>query len=206
MSSIYEKIEQRGKSEAEAMLLSGEEKAKAIENAMINQANKEIDKIFTDVKKINENLIMTKGTEIEQKAKQATLAKKKNIIDNVIKEANDRLKNLDDDEIKKLVVKMLLSEKINGDETLMVSKKDHAKYLSLFSSEKKSGDVVLDKLNKLLKNNKYHLKLSKDSANIDGGFIVVGESYDVDHSYNTMLLHFKEKYEAQIACILFDDK
>jgi vacuolar-type H+-ATPase subunit E/Vma4 len=104
-----------------------------------------------------------------------------------------------------LIKKMILNENIKGNETLVVAQKDQTKFIHLFSSGKLVNDCyVLDKLNSLLGDSKHQLRLAKNYANIDGGFIIIGESYDIDVSYQTLLNSIKENFESQIAKMLFE--
>jgi V/A-type H+-transporting ATPase subunit E len=203
--SIYEKIEIKGEQDVKKIYASGEEKAKVLEETILNDANSKIDQLIKKCIERNENKIQTKTTEFDQQAKQKFLFKKKETIDKVIHLVHLKLNQLNDEMLIKLIVKLIQTEDIQGNEVIKVSKEDHSRYVRLFSSGKLINDnYLLDNLNQYLKNEKYQIKLAKEYADINGGFIIIGENYDIDHSYQTMLENMKEKYETEIAKLLFD--
>jgi V/A-type H+-transporting ATPase subunit E len=98
---------------------------------------------------------------------------------------------------------LILSEKINGDEIIQVNSQDYELYLRNFSSKAKGDLVVMDKLNQELGSSHYNLKLSSTPANINGGFIIIGEAFDIDFSFETILSSLQEKYETEVAEKMF---
>ena len=199
-SSIYEKIENKGALDAAKIREDGSNLATLQMQEAIDKANREIENLKEKQLKINNEKIKTKSTQIEQLAKQRTLFEKKKLIDETFERALKKLQELKDDELTNLVVKLLLQDFLDGDETIIVSKDDYKKYAKLFSS--KSNGTELDILNKKLGNN-FKLKLSNEPANINGGFIVIGRTYDINHSFTAILNEIKEKTEADVAVALF---
>lgn len=205
MGSIYEKLEQKGKLEVEEIINEAKNKAKMLQEKMMSEAKLDIQKIVDKDLIKNANLVKTKSTEIEQQAKQKILAKKKEMIDLAIKNVYHKIQNMSDNDFAKLTIKILSKETLKGNEVLKVAKHDLPKYIKLFTNGKLDNGVYhLDKINQQLK--KGNLTLSNDTINIDGGFIIYGDNYDIDHSYQMMLNDLKNKYEAEIAHILFDEE
>ncbi len=202
MSSIYSKIEEKGKVEAKGIVEAGAVQAEALKKSIKEGYDKEYKKIIDDATRSNADYLKTNITQIEQLAKQKALYAKKAIIDKAVASAHEKLMKISDKELSDLVVKTIAGDDIQGNETLKVSKEDYSKYLKLFASEKEGDKVVLDVLNKKL-GSKYKLTLSKESVAIKGGFVLVGASYDVDHSFKVLLDDLKEKYESEIAELLF---
>jgi len=205
VSSIYEKIEKKGKIDADDIFRVGQEKASVQKENILAEARKESELILNKSAKRNENKLKTKITQLEQKAKQISLLKKKELINKTYELAHQRLKEINDNKFFDLIVKMIKTEKIIGDEVLKVSSDDYQKYLTVFSSNLKSGDyIILDKLNSAL-GKTYQLKLSQDFVDIKGGFIIEGSYFDIDRSFKTTLDNLKEQYESKIASMLFDN-
>lgn len=203
--SIYQKIENKGLEDAKNIKLAGQKKAKLMEESLISDAQKEINKMLNASLRKSEDRIKTNATDFEQAAKQRSLLKKKEIIDNVFNLAHQKLKELNDNEFRDFTIRILKSDEIKGNEIIKVSKNDFSRYLTNFSSGKLlNGFYQLDKLNGFLGPN-YQLKLSTEDAPIESGFILVGNTFDIDNSYTTILQDLKEKYEAEIAKILFED-
>ncbi|MCK9471142.1 MAG: V-type ATP synthase subunit E family protein [Bacilli bacterium] len=203
--SIYDKIIDKGSLDASEILKLGKEKIEIMKDNIISEAKKEANKLIQHNSKQNQGKIKTKTTNLERLTKKEILFKKKELIDKIIDQALIKLKSLNDKQFIELVKKYILAETLTGNEVIKVNKADYGKYLSLFSSDKPKDLVVLDKLNKELGAN-YNLKLSNSSVNIDGGFIVVSENFDIDLSFNSILNIIKEKQETQIANILYNEE
>lgn len=204
--SIYEKIENKGALDASEILNNGQQKAQEIEDTILKNAKKEAELILQKANNRSRDHIKTQSTMIEQNAKQRTLLKKKDFINKTFDLAHQELLKIDDEKLVDYVVKMIQLEKINGNEAIEVSKEDYSRFSKLFTTGlQDNGYYVLDILNKKLGNN-YKLKLSSKYADINGGFIIVGENFDIDLSYKTILERIKEEHETEIANILFDSE
>ena len=202
-NSIYKKIEDKGNKEAQEILNAGQQKAAALEKSVLAGYEAECKKILDDAKQANDDLLKTTLTQVEQLAKQKALFEKKESIEKAVEGAHKQLLKISDQELTKLVLRILSAETIQGTEALCVSKDEHSKYQKLFSTKKDAkGAVELDVLNQKL-GGKYHLTLAEEPADINGGFIIRGKSYDIDHSYTVLLENIKEEYEAEIAKLLF---
>lgn len=201
-NSIYKKIEEKGNKEAQAIIDAGRAKAAAIEKSVLAGYENEANEIVESAKRAGENYVGTTLTQVEQTAKQRALAEKKAQIAKVVEGAHERLLKLDDQRLSALVIKILKAEAIQGDETVCVSRDDYSKYQRLFTSGKGNELTVL---NREL-GDKYHLTLSREPAEIKGGFVIKGKRYDIDHSFKVLLEDVKETYEAEIAQMLFGEE
>lgn len=204
MANIYEKIEEKGKLEAKEIIKAGEAKAKELAKSITDGYDKEYKKIIDDATRANADYLKTRLTQVDQSAKQKSLFAKKEAINKVVEEVHKKMMKITDKELEALVVRVLSNDAIQGNEIVKVSKADHSKYLKLFATAKEGDNVELDKLNAKLGKG-YKLVLSKEAADIEGGFILVGKRYDVDHSYKVLLEDLREKNEAEIAAMLFGD-
>jgi vacuolar-type H+-ATPase subunit E/Vma4 len=203
--SIYDKIIDKGSLDASEIINLGKQKALALKEAIISEAQEEANKKLEINEKSSQDKVKTMTTAFERLAKKEILFKKKELIDETFNQALNKLKSMSDSELQSFVKKYLLAESLTGKEVLKVNKADYGRYLSLFSSAKPSDLVTLDKLNSKL-GSKYNLKLSNEYVNIDGGFIIVGEYYDIDLSFNSILYIIKEQNETEIADILYHEE
>lgn len=200
---LYDKIIEKGRAEADAIYRVGEDKAKQLTDEALAEAQKEADQIIAVARRRTEDKLQTKMIEFGQQAKHNLLKKKKEMIDQTFKEAIKRLKAMPDDRFTELTVKLLKREMLTGDEVLHVAADEFNRYRNIFSSgQKNKGLYNLDKLNSLLGSD-YRLKLSDKPVDVDGGFLVIGKQYDIDLSYRSILSAVREKYEPEIAAIIF---
>jgi vacuolar-type H+-ATPase subunit E/Vma4 len=206
-ASIYEKIENKGIEDAKKILAAGAQKAREAENAILDEAKKRIALSLDKCVERNRSLLKTRTTEFEQAAKQITLARKKALIDGVFASALVSLGTVSPQNWERLVVRLLKTDELTGNELILASRRDHEMFRSVFaSSAQDSWPLRLDLLNKALKGKKYELALAKEIASCDGGFFVKGTDFDVDHSYATMLSDLKNRFESEIAALLFDGR
>lgn len=199
--SIYEKIKQKGEMDAKKIVEEGIKKAELASLRQIEEAKKEIALLQDKLDKRYAEIIKTETTRVEQQAKQNSLAKRKALIDQIFQLAHEKLMQLSNEELFKLVVSVLKKDDLNGDEEIRVSKKQIEQYKSVFQSSVSSN--TLDLLNEALKGKKWQLTLSDTPAVIDGGFIVVGKTFDIDHSYRALLREMKNQEEIALAQMLF---
>lgn len=190
-SSIYQKIEEKGKKEAQEILSAGKKEAKQLEKSILEGYEEKYNKAIEDANRTNAEYLKTKITQIEQQAKQESLSAKKSYINKVIEGALKEMNKMSDQELLDLTVRTIKADTINGDEALQVNKGDFNKYQKLLPT-------INEKLGK-----GYKLSLSKDPADIEGGFIIVGKTFDIDHSFVALLEELKEQNEAELAEILF---
>ena len=202
-SSIYEKIENKGALDAKAIREAGEEKAQKQMQEAIDTAKLDIENLNSNNLNRNNEKIKTKITQFEQLAKQRTLHAKKDLIDEVFLRSLSQLQKLDGADLSKFVIGLLKKDTLSGDEVIKVNKDDFKKYLKVFSTGKKIGaDYELDLLNKHLHKG-CELVLSSESVLINGGFMVIGKTFDINHSFAAILESINEKYETEIAIALF---
>lgn len=201
--SIYEKIEKKGALDAQKIKEAGEEKARLQMQEAVADANRDIEVLIQKTVNANNEIIKTKITEFEQAAKKSTLSIKKSIIDEVFNTALKQLQKLDGEPLSKFVINLLKKDQLSGDEVILVAKEDLEKYAKVFSSGKKTNNEYdLDVLNKQLGKN-FAIKLRAIDENLNGGFIVEGKTYDINHSFPAILNQVITANEAEIAKALF---
>lgn len=202
-SSIYEKIENKGAVEAQKIKDAGVEQANLQRQEKLDAANRDIEILIQKTISSNNEKIKTKVTQFEQDAKKSTLLNKKKLIDDVFNISLSKLQELDNKDLFQFVLNLLKADELNGDEVLKVSKTDYDKYMKVFSTSKKADkEIELDLLNSSLGKN-HQLKLSNEPVEINGGFVVIGKSFDINHSYVAILNQVREANEPQIAKLLF---
>ena len=121
-------------------------------------------------------------------AAKVMLAAKRGVIDAVYARALEKLKALPQKDAVRLAEGLLLSYAEDGDELVFATNFAYkAQVLKLA--------VVTEK----------NLKNSGKTADIDGGFILIGKNSDKDLSYGALLALDREERQAEIAAKLFSD-
>jgi vacuolar-type H+-ATPase subunit E/Vma4 len=205
--TIYEKIENKGILDAEQIISNGLAKADSVQVAAIEAATVQLQATFAKTTEKNEHQLKTKTTEFEQSAKQEILTSKKALIEEVLNLALIKMKQLSDVQWKTLVIQTLSGDELNGNETIVASSADQKRFLAHFATDQTAKyPVKLDLLNKALSGKDFSLTLSKKVSPVDGGFFVDGADFDIDHSYVTILSTLRDRYESELASILFDGR
>lgn len=202
---IYEKIEKKGIADAEEILRLGRNRAQAMEEEAINEAQKEVDEILSKSDVRNRDRLKTELIKKEQAMKQRSLHHKKMMIDKVFERVLEKLKNLEDKALFTWVEAMIKREAIEGNEELLVAKSDYQRYRKVLSGNNDDKHRTLDRLNQQLGKH-YQLMLSLETVDIDGGFFLRGKKFDIDCSFKTLLDAKKEAMETEIAHRLFEEE
>ncbi|GFI62557.1 V-type proton ATPase subunit E [Clostridiales bacterium] len=167
------KIMSEAKEKYDAVISEAQEKA-AKEKAKNDKAVAE-EKVKVAAKLIS-------GAEMD--AKKAVLAQKQTILEEVIKQAEDRLVGLSDNEYTSIIGKMLDNIGVENGTEVMVAAKDKDRLTS----------VIADK----------GLKLADKTADINGGFIVKSGDIEYNYSFDSIIAIEKEEIQQLAAKILFD--
>ena len=202
--TIYDKIIDKGKEDAKVILADGLKKLEQLKLEQIEEAkNKQKDELKKQ-EALNHSKKQAALINARREAKKSEIKLKQALLKETVKEAVAKLDNLKQNELFDFVLKLVKEDNLSGKEVIYVNKKDYSKYLATFSSKKEDELVELDKLNNAL-GKKFELKLSKKPKDLDGGFYIVSEKYDINHSYSALVDNFLAKLEADLNKILFSE-
>ncbi|HOH58852.1 MAG TPA: V-type ATP synthase subunit E [Bacilli bacterium] len=202
--TIYDKIIDKGKEDAKVILADGLKKLEQLKLEQIEEAkNKQKDELKKQ-EALNHSKKQAALINARREAKKSEIKLKQALLKETVKEAVAKLDNLKQNELFDFVLKLVKEDDLSGKEVIYVNKKDYSKYLATFSSKKEDELVELDKLNNAL-GKKFELKLSKKPKDLDGGFYIVSEKYDINHSYSALVDNLLAKLEADLNKILFSE-
>jgi V/A-type H+-transporting ATPase subunit E len=202
--TIYDKIIDKGKEDAKVILADGLKKLEQLKLEQIEEAkNKQKDELKKQ-EALNQSKYQAALINARREAKKSEIKLKQALLKETVKEAVAKLDNLKQNELFDFVLKLVKEDDLSGKEVIYVNKKDYSKYLATFSSKKEDELVELDKLNNAL-GKKFELKLSKKPKDLDGGFYIVSEKYDINHSYSALVDNLLAKLEADLNKILFSE-
>ncbi|HHT39047.1 MAG: hypothetical protein RBS76_00190 [Acholeplasmatales bacterium] len=204
MDTIFEKIIKKGEEAAREI-------TKETETLVANLIKEEKAKAFSTQQETIKKEKLKLEREIAQKEasfvlekRQIILKHKMSLIDDVIKKLYQKLNNLENEELLEFASNLIKAEKLVNKQVMEVNKDDYKRYLTAFSSHKKTDLVLLDKLNKKL-DNKVEISLSNEPATIKDGFLIIGKDYDLNFSVSAYLANLKAQHEKEIFEILFKE-
>jgi len=132
------------------------------------------------------SLISGYQTRASLDGKKDTLRKKRVVIDTAFSRAYDAVLALDAEKRKQICARLLETE-AEGGETVVSSPADRGALQSLIAAMPQK-----------------RLSLSADSAKIDGGFLLLGEGYEKDCSFRSLLSVVRDEEETAVYQLLFD--
>ncbi|MBE6701056.1 MAG: hypothetical protein E7582_04115 [Ruminococcaceae bacterium] len=190
---------------AETVTNKIEEKARESAEFIIAEAKKEAEnsarKILDDAK-IRENKILSQGENNAKiyesgrrqsdslNSKIAILDLERQILEEAKSKAKAKLLNIDEETFVKIFTKHLLASSLSG-EFEVVPSKVHREF-------------VKGNIKKLEKSAGIKLTLSKNDGDFDSGFMLVGEDYDVNFTFDELIESVFERDEKVIFDILFN--
>ena len=132
---------------------------------------------------------------VELEMRKDILAAKQQSIEEVFAKALDRMNDLDAAKYEQVVFDMLMSSVETGDEVVIMSE----------SGKKKLSADFIDKVNKALEatGKLGNIKLSDETRNISGGFILVGQGVEVNNSFEAVIRLYRDEIEPKVAEIFF---
>lgn len=195
---IIEKILKGAEAEAESIMAEGDRRVQAIKEEMARQIEKDrktlLEKNKVAIAEIHDRSELMSHLE----TRKNTLAAKRKVIDEAFDGAREQLRHLDDEKWSVLIASMVAESVVTGDGKLRVPARDREKYENGF----------LDSLNRGLQANGLSGQLTLDDqlADFEAGVMLVGEDSDINGDFDVLLDAVREKYEHQVAAILFDDQ
>jgi len=123
------------------------------------------------------------------------LARKRKILDEVFREAQQQLKNLSDEDYRKLCSKLMLKAVETGDEEVIVDK-----------NETRIDQEFIKQINRRLgPGYKGNLRLSDQRQNLEGGFILRRGRIKNNVSFDVLLAQARKELEIELAKELFEN-
>lgn len=202
--TIYDKIIDKGKEDAKVILADGLKKLEQLKLEKIEEAKNKQKEELKKQEALNQSKKQAALINARREAKKEEIKLKQALLKETVSDAVAKLDNLKQNELFDFVLKLVKEDDLSGKEIIYVNKKDYSKYLATLSSKKEGDLVELDKLNNAL-GKKFELRLSNKPKDLDGGFYIVSEKYDINHSYSALVDNLLAKLEADLNKILFSE-
>ncbi|NLW00013.1 MAG: hypothetical protein GX041_02310 [Clostridiales bacterium] len=194
-----EKIKQRiledAQKEADEIIKAAQDKAQGLKEnkeAEAGRLKKQLTKENLEAAREHKKRILTVA-QLEMRKK--VLAAKQEMMDAVFSGTIDRIKNMPDDEYRKVIASALLNLPIEGDEEVVFSVYD----------EHRLDQKFLDQVNELLskQGRKGCLRLAPDRGQFRAGFILRTGGIEINNSFEAVIKTLRDEMEPQVADILF---
>ncbi len=201
INSVIDKINQQAKEETEQLLSECKKTAKELEESILATANKEAEEIVNVAKAEVEEYRKSENLKAALKTRKDTLALKRKLMENVYTTALNKLSELDDAALLKFSRRVIINECMPGNVTVLVGNRHFERYESILNSS------IVDIENELSKKHNQECKLNFKSGNFDDlGFVFVGEKWDVDARFCSIIDSIKQDSEQKVAQILFETR
>ena len=187
LEKIISHIEAEGINETQAIMKAANEQAQEIVNAAMEEGKKITSEITMDAIKKEKQIIDSAENSARQLEKQQALKTKQAAIAKVIECAKEKLYNLSDERYLEIVEKMLKTYA-------------HKNESGLIAFNEKDKGRIDEKVY-----SSYGLSLSENSANIDGGFVLIYGGIEENCSFEAIIDSKKEELSDKIASLLFAD-
>ncbi len=132
---------------------------------------------------------------VELEIRKDILTAKQQSIEEVFDKALERMNNLDSGKYEQVIFDMLMASVESGEEEILMSE----------SGKKKLSADFINKANKALESagKKGMLKISDETRNISGGFILMGQGVEVNNSFEAVIRLYRDEIEPKVAEIFF---
>jgi len=180
---------------AEAQKITGEAKEK--ENAEQAEFQQQLDEHNKQTKTLAKKASEDKKAHILAAARmdiaKEYLARKRKVLDEVFREAQQQLQNLSDEDYQKLCSKLILEAVETGDEEVIVD-----------NNETRIDHNFIKQINrKLGPGYKGNLRLADERQNLEGGFILRRGKIKNNVSFEVLLAQARKELEIELAKELF---
>ncbi len=192
---IIARILEDARLKAENNIKEAEKQASDIINAAKEEAEKKRNVIIENALKNADEMEKRAISVAELEARKIKLKAKQEIITSVFEKAITALNSLPAETYAKILCNMIISSVAKGNEEVVLSIRD----------KERLGKEFIDDINRKLaeKGLKGDLRLSEQTANINGGFILKSGEIEINNSFDTLIRMKRNELEPEIIKILF---
>lgn len=190
--TLYTAILSKGQDEALAILNEAKIQVENIQKENQAKIKNQREQSLKALNAEDEEIRRTQLASYDLAGRQAQLKARKILLEDVQAEALKSLKALEGDALKDFVIAVIKKSSAKGNEVLRTSQEDYKNYSQIFGSD-------LSVLNSALGT---HFTLGNPTS-IDGGFILEGQAFDIDASYEVLIKEICEAKEQDISALLF---
>lgn len=188
--TVTTKIEEKARLAADEILTEARKKADSDRKVILDDAALRVEKMLEGAKQNAEIAEKGRAQTDAMNIKLGILDTKRQIINEAKNEAKAKLINMSGEDFIKIFTKYISTSELSGEFELIPSAVHRDFCKGAIKSFEKCADIKI--------------KLSKADADIDSGFILSSDEYDVEFSLDAVLDEVLEENEKAIADILFE--
>lgn len=191
LEKIVKQIQDEARQSADAVVTQAEAEAREITEKAKAESAKKSAEIEAKSKSDVENFLASAKSAAALSVRRAVLAEKQKIISELIAEAQESIYTLPDNEYFALILKMAGRFALPEDGEILFSAKDFNRL----------PDNFADSLNKVANGGK--LSISKETRNIDGGFVLTYGGVEENCSIEALFYAARESLQDKVQELLF---
>ncbi len=195
IDKIKERILEEARLQADTNIKKSSEEAAAIIEAAEKEAENKKRDIIEKAKKEALDVKKRLMAVAELEARKERLKAKQEVIEEAFEKALEKLKSLPDNEFNSIMSQMIVNSVKSGNEEIIVSPSDKTKITQGF----------IDDINKKisLKGIPSNIKLSDETRNILGGFVLKSGDIEVNNSFEAIIRMNRDEIEPDVIKSLF---
>lgn len=205
-NTVIQKIQEKAQAQCDEILENGKQKADAAREAILKDGKAKADGILEKAREDAAMLLRAGAQQASLDSKIDCLNYKHELLQKAKSEAKTKLLSYGAAQFCALALK-LAQENIRGEKMrLQVPKADKYTSSSFYKEATGKDGTLLAAMEQAASDAQgapLTLTLDKNAAPIDGGFLLCGETYDMDLSLDALLSDIFEQHEKQIADCLF---
>lgn len=205
-NTVIQKIQEKAQAQCDEILENGKQKADAAREAILKDGKAKADGILEKAREGAAMLLRAGAQQASLDSKIDCLNHKHELLQKAKSEAKAALLSYGAAEFCALALK-LAKENIRGEKMrLQVPKADKYTSSSFYKEATGKDGTLLAAMEQAASDAQgapLTLTLDENAAPIDGGFLLCGETYDMDLSLDALLSDIFEQHEKQIADCLF---
>lgn len=205
IENITKRILDDAENTAKEIKAQAEIEAQAIRENFAQKAKTDASEILSKGKKLSDERCERLSGVAGLEARKMLLRTKQQMIDVAFREAITKLCAQEGEEYVNMLTSLILSATISGNEEIIMSEEDRAKYgksvVSLANKKLSEGDGILKTAGKLIRGE--GLTLSDETREIEGGLILKEGTLEIDASFKTIISQLRDELAGDVANILF---
>lgn len=190
LEKIIEEIRTEAAQNADEVISKAKKEAEVVLSDAKEKGNKQADLIIENAKKKSEDILLRGESSANLEKQKAMLSAKQKVINEMLENTLSYMENLEDDEYFSLILKLIKNNSQPQKGEIVFSQKDVSRLPKGF----------MEKVNNVSKG---ELVLSKNTAGIKSGFVLIYGGIEENCSFDAIFRSKHEELTDEISALLF---